>query len=143
MRRHSCESDVPCCFHALLQEYGKGRAWLPGLQSTPGLQGLLDTADATDAAGSVPGGSSSDNGSGSAQQEAAGPTLAQYLQFGRMMGESPDQVQQRLEAGGAPVVIDDESQQYLEVTAALSPPLLLVGLPETSPSGSSPITQCS
>lgn len=96
-------ADASCCCTHVLQEYGSGRARLPGLADMPGLQGALNSGGASSGKGSSNNGSngrdSRNNGSsnGSSPGGAAGSienaaTLAEYLRFGRLIGESPQQV---------------------------------------------------
>jgi hypothetical protein len=72
----------------LPQEYGSGRQRL-GIEPTP--------SPAADAPSS-----------------ADAPSLKEYLQFGRLMGERVQDVQQRLELNSAAVVVDEESLSYLD-----------------------------
>lgn len=57
-------------------------------------------------------------GASSAQQQppeaAQGPTLSNYLEFGRLMGESPQEVQKRLALADMSLAVDDASRQYLQ-----------------------------
>lgn len=42
------------------------------------------------------------------------PSLADYLSFGRLMGEKVQQVQAQLELNGVEVRVDEESSEYLQ-----------------------------
>lgn len=45
--------------------------------------------------------------------DSSRPVLSDYLEFGRLMGEQPEDVQQQLEANGVIVNVDDKSADYL------------------------------
>ena len=86
---HPPTHPFPCPPPALAQEYGSGRALL-GLGSTP-----------------TPGGDAGQGGGGQAASSDAGQggTMADYLAFGRLLGEAPQRVQQQLELNGVQVGI--------------------------------------
>ncbi len=42
-----------------------------------------------------------------------GPSVRDYLEFGRLLGERPDTVKQRLEAAGGYPASDDDAEDYL------------------------------
>ena len=129
-----------------LQEYGTGRARLPGLEE-------MMAAMQSDGSGAAPGGSngsssggltrpaarpstsssgsSSSGGNGGKGKSAAAPppsgggsagedapSLGDYLKFGRLLGEKPQQVQQQLALGATRVVVDDDSADYLQASCA-------------------------
>lgn len=122
-----------------VQEYGSGRARLPGLADMAGLMGgAMGGADAGSSGGSAspsissspgvsrptrpgsslgsePSSSPSSSGGGSGSPGVPAATLGEYLKFGRLLGEQPQQVQQQLELGGVKVVVDEDSVDYLQV----------------------------
>ena len=127
--------------HAL-QEYGSGRARLPGLEemmaamqaegrgAAPGSGAGLAAPPSRPSGGSsvaAPPPSSSGGGAGRATKPASGggggasgasdapPSLGDYLKFGRLLGEKPQQVQQQLALGGTKVMVDEQSADYLQV----------------------------
>ena len=53
-----------------------------------------------------------------------GPSVRDYLEFGRLLGERPDTVKQRLEAAGGYPASDDDAKDYLRqcVTCLLQTP---------------------
>lgn len=57
-------------------------------------------------------GSSSSGGGGGAGDED-GPSLADYLEFGRLLGEKPQDVQRGLQEAGLPVARDARADEYL------------------------------
>lgn len=143
-RRHAAllpaAGPLPASFFALLQEYGSGRARLPGLADMPGMDGLMKgggggSASSGGKASSVGGSKASGGSSPAAPGAAAGslaeaqPTLGEYLKFGRLLGERPAQVQQQLELGGVRVRVDEESASYLQVRQPAAAGALLQRMP--------------
>jgi len=57
------------------------------------------------------GGASASSGSGGAQD---GPSLADYLEFGRLLGEKPEDVERGLQEAGLPVARDARANEYLQ-----------------------------
>ena len=49
-----------------------------------------------------------------------GPSVRDYLEFGRLLGERPETVRQRLEATGGYPTSDDEADDYLRQCVSAS-----------------------
>jgi hypothetical protein len=49
-----------------------------------------------------------------------GPSVRDYLEFGRLLGERPETVRQRLETTGGYPTSDDEADDYLRQCVATS-----------------------
>ncbi|KAL4435939.1 hypothetical protein ABPG77_000701 [Micractinium sp. CCAP 211/92] len=108
--------QASCCSPIISQEYGSGRARLPGLSDMPGLQGAMNSSGSSGGGGSSKG-SGSSNGASPGGTTASGEgaaTLAEYLHFGRLIGERPQQVRQQLDSSGVRVQVDTESKEYLQ-----------------------------
>ncbi len=114
---------------AISQEYGSGRARLPGLeemmaamQSGGSSAGPNGNSSSGLAAPPTRPSSSSGSGQSTAVPTSSGssvgddaPSLGDYLKFGRLLGDKPQQVQQQLALGATRVVVDDQSANYLQV----------------------------
>jgi hypothetical protein len=98
-----------------LQEYGTGRARMPGLADV--MSGESQSSGSGSSSSSNSGRTGTSTLGGGLKESAEGPSLSHYLEFGRMLGQSPDQVQQQLAMGDVRVSMDDASRQYIQVRA--------------------------
>ncbi|KAI3436140.1 hypothetical protein D9Q98_002197 [Chlorella vulgaris] len=94
------------------QEYGTGRARMPGLADV--MSGESQSSGSGSSSSSNSGRTGTSTLGGGLKESAEGPSLSHYLEFGRMLGESPDQVQQQLAMGDVRVSMDDASRQYIQ-----------------------------
>ena len=65
------------------------------------------------------------DGSAAGSMPEEGPSVRDYLEFGRLLGERPETVRQRLETTGGYPTSDDEADDYLRqcVAASWIPPV--------------------
>lgn len=105
----------------VLQEYGTGRLQIPGLADMlADMEGKPKTGETASQSSSDTSSGSSIRGTPALQQPGAaqGPTLSSYLEFGRLMGESPQEVQKRLALADMSLPVDEASVQYMQVGSA-------------------------